>query len=80
MGLCSLERRRLEKILSTCLNTRREEIMGKETDFSLVFSDRTRGNGHKTEYKKCFLNMNEGNFLTMKFKHWPREYVKSPSS
>lgn len=57
LGLCSLEKRRLGKILSMCLNTQWEEIKATETDFSLVFSDRTRGDGHKIKYKKCCLNM-----------------------
>lgn len=57
LGLCSLERRRLGKILSMSLNTRWEEIKGTETDFSLVSSDRKRGNGHKIKYNKCCLNI-----------------------
>jgi len=68
------------EILSMCINTRWEGITRTKTEFSLS-SDRTRGNGHKLEYKNCFLNIKKkNNFLTVRaFKHWPREHVESPS-
>jgi len=82
MGLFSLEKRKLRgESYQYIQNLKRGCKEEGARFFSVVPSDRTRGNGHKVKHGRFPWNIQKNFFTVRVTRHWhrlPREVVESP--